>query len=391
MKLIYNNFDGLDISFQGAFPMPLLNQLAEAKDQALLENNSVYREIGANKTPIMVAETGSKGGYRYRFDTGKEGETWFVKHSNYLDKWNIRVSVSSLSLALYGYEGVKERLKSRLKEWGAKGEPRIDQATNKRLNAPLERISRLDYCFDFITDSAFEPIPSRFVAHKNVKKHVYGNGGSIEKYHSLNGEKVNTVRLGEMPGRQVVLYNKTKEIIASGKKYWWDLWGVDPKPFKGGFKAIWRVEVRAGKDELNKWDLRRFKDFEEKAGDIIAALLKAMRYTNPLKDDLNRSRWPDHPIWQISLKTAFKALEPYSSNAIREDVLRGLKADAIEGYKERTIGNLIGLNTLKGHDISEIADTLFSIENSIRELSISEPDQLYRKVQKLEERARFLE
>lgn len=390
MELLHNNFDGLDVSFQGAFPAYLLDQLETAKEQAQLENNEVVIEFSDYKTPISVGETGSKGGYRYRFDTGKDGETWFVKHNNNTSAWNVRVSVSSLALNLYGYHGVKERLLNRLKEWNVRGEPRIDQASNKRINTPLERISRLDYCFDFITDSAFEPIPSRFVAHHRVKKHVYGEDG-VKRYSALNGEKVNTVRLGEMPGRQVTLYNKTLEIKASRKKYWWDLWGIDPKPFKDGFKEIWRVEVRVGKEELNKWDVRRFKDFESKTGDVIAAILKAMRYTVPLKDDQNRSRWPMHLIWEQSLKTSYKALAPYRSNAIREDVLRGLKEDAIEGYKERTIGNLIGLNTLEGHDISEIADTLSSIEDAIREMSISEPEILHKKVGKLEDRFRFLE
>ena len=389
-ELLHNNFDGLDISFQGAFPAPLLDHLEAAKEQAQLENNEVVIELGDNKTLISVAETGSKGGYRYRFDTGKDGEIWFVKRLNNVSAWNIRVSVSSLALNLYGYHGVKERLLNRLKEWNVKGEPRIDEATGEHINTPLERISRIDYCFDFITDSTFEPVPSRFVAHHRVKKHVYGEDG-LKRYSALNGEKVNTVRLGEMPGRQVVLYNKTLEIKASRKIYWWDLWGIDRKPFKEGFKEIWRVEVRAGKEELNKWDLRRFKDFEDKAGDIIASLLKAMRYTDPLKDDLNRSRWPMHPIWQVSLKTAFKALEIYRSNAIRENILRGLKEEAIEGYKERTIGNAIGLNTLWGNDISEIADTIFYIEKYIREMAIIEPDQLNKKVQKLEDRFRFLE
>lgn len=382
-KLIHNNFDALDVSFQGAFTMRILDQLEEAKERAQQEHGEVVVEIGDNNTPIMIAESGSKGGYRYRFNTGHDGEIWFVKRNNRIDQWNIRVSVSSLALNLYGYEGVKERLLNKLNKWGVKGEPREGS------NTPLERISRFDYCFDFIIDQEFEPIPSHFVAHHRVKKHVYGEDG-LKTYHSLTGDKINTVRLGEMPGRQVVLYNKTKELNSSGKKYWWDIWDIDRQSLKQSFKEIWRVEIRAGKDELNKWNLRVFKDFEDKAGDVVAEILKAMRYTELLKDDANRSRWPMHPIWGISLKTSIKALAPYRSNTKRENVLKGLKEDVFKGYLERLIGNALGMNTLKNNNLNEISEIFKVLEMSINELIKNEPEQLYRKIEKLEDRFRFL-
>lgn len=69
----------------------------------------------------MVAETGARGGYKYRFDTGLDGEIWFVAHSLKRDGWNIRVSAKSLALALHGYEGVKARILGRLAALEAKG------------------------------------------------------------------------------------------------------------------------------------------------------------------------------------------------------------------------------------------------------------------------------
>ena len=104
--------------------------------------------------------------------------------------------------------------------------------------------------------------------------YVYGEHGVLSTYSSSNGEAINTIRIGEMPERQAVIYNKTKEITASSKRFWWEIWGIDQKPFKEGFKQIWRIEVRAGKDELNKWGLKRFKNFEDKAG-MLGGYLKA--------------------------------------------------------------------------------------------------------------------
>ena len=161
MQLIYNNFDGLDITFQGALPEKILNKLSSAKAQAQNEKRSVLMELGSENMSVMVAETGASGGYRYRFDTGMDGEVWFIAHSTNSEGYNIRVSAKSLALALHGYEGVKERILNRFKILEAMGQGRHDD-TGKVINTPLERISRFDYCFDFIMDADFKPTPDRF-------------------------------------------------------------------------------------------------------------------------------------------------------------------------------------------------------------------------------------
>ena len=393
MELIYNNFDALDISFQGALPAEILEQLAAAKEQAQREKRDVYAELGATNMKVMVSDSGMRGGYRYRFDTGIDGETWAVAHSTNSKLWNLRVSVKSLSLSLSGYQAVKEQILKRLIALGAYGQSAYSgnlSGNNKRLMLPLERISRFDYCVDAAMDAAFMPLPCRFIAAHRAKKHVYSEHGVLQSYSSLNGDKVNTIRVGEMPGRQAVIYNKTKEIQSSLKNYMWQVWRLAPVSFKESGKQIWRIEVRAGKEELNKWGLKRFEDFEEKAGDVIASIFKAIRYTQPLKNDLNRSRWPMHPIWDASYKTAYKALAPYRSNAIRENVIRDYRDNVISGYKDRLIGNLIGLVAAQERDISEIPITIEELEGDISAIAKDDISALIKKLQKAEERFRFL-
>lgn len=391
MELIYSNFDALDMSFQGVFPEKLLNKLSEAKEQAQTEKRDIVLELGNDGKEVKVSETGMRGGYKYCFDTGLDGEKWFVAHSTNSKNWNIRVSVKSLALALHGYEGVKKRVIKRLISYDAHGQSRKESGSEAVTNFPLERISRFDFCFDFIMPAAFEPLPKRFVAHQRAQKHVYGEEGQIRNYAALNGDKINTVRIGEMPGRQAVIYNKTKELNASSKHYWWKIWDIDPEAFKETFKGIWRIEVRAGKEELNKWDLKRFKDFDLKAGDVIAAILKAIRYTKPLKDDLNRSRWPNDPIWQAAIDNAYSVLKPYSSNALRENILKDYRENVIEGYIERLIGNTIGLTAAKGYDISEIPIVIEELQSQIEYIAEKDIGFLVTKHQKASERFRFLE
>jgi hypothetical protein len=278
-----------------------------------------------------------------------------------------------------------------LQELEATGPSRQKSASEAVTNMPLERTSRFDYCFDFIMDSAFEPDPRRFVVHQRCKKHVYGERGQMqEDYSAFNGEKVNTVRIGEMPGRQATIYNKTKEILSSSKSYWWKIWGLDARSFKETTRQIWRIGIRAGKNELDQWGFKRFEDFDTKAGDVVANILQAIRYTEPLKDDLNRSRWPMHPVWDAAFKASFKALEPYSSCARREPVMEGLKAEKDQIYNDQIIGCLTSKTALQGRDISELPATLQDIEALLQNIAAYEPEILTNKHHKAEEKFQFL-
>ena len=389
MKLIYNNFDGLDIAFKGALPEEILDQLAQAREQAQQERGDIFLALGSAKIAVMVAETGAKGGYRYRFNTGKDGETWFVVHSTNSDKWNIRVSISSLGLALGGYEAVTSGIINRLIALGAIGKKRFVTASGKAVYIPQESISRFDYCYDFIMDSDFQPLPQNFIAHQRTKKHVYKEKELIDAYSASNGDIFNTIRIGQMPNKQVVLYNKTKEITHHSKEYWWEIWQLKKEDVLKNDQAVWRVEVRAGKDELNAWGVKTFDDFESKAGDIMMHILKHIRYATPLSSDGNRSRWPNHPMWEECLKVSLKgALGDFVSHASRENILRGFKDNYIEDGMKRLIGNAIPLGALLGDDLGSVPKIFESLANDFQN---NPPRDSLGKFEKAKERFRFLD
>ncbi len=370
MELIYNNFDGLDVSFQGALPEEILNKLKETKQQAQSEKRDIPLEIGNDRRLVMVSETGAKGGYAYRFNTGPIGETWFIAHSTDSRFWNIRVSISSLKLALSGYEAVRSGLLTALQALNAFGPSRLDSALGEIINLPIESISRFDFCYDFIMPSGFEPLTSRFIAHHRTKRSENLKKKYIEAEIDYKGDKIESVRLGKMPGRQVNIYNKTQEIAVKNKFYWWDIWSLKQQTFKDSLKQIWRIEVRAGKNELNKWGLKTFKDFEEKVGDVILKTLGAIRYTDPLENDLNRSRWPNHPLWDKCLEASLgNALGEYISNAPRENILKGFRDNHIEDARKRVIGNLIPLGALLGDTPEIIPSICDSLRYDLKGLS----------------------
>lgn len=151
---------------------------------------------------------------------------------------------------------------------------------------PLERISRIDFCIDFKAAN-FRPLPEAFIGKGRFKKRVLSVNCDKEENRTdeiiFSGQNPKYFRIGSMPNRQVVLYDKISDITEKRKNYWWDIWGIKKSEFNG---QIWRIEARAGKKELNQWNLRRFSDFEKKAGNVISGILQDIKYTIPSETDI---------------------------------------------------------------------------------------------------------
>lgn len=381
-KLIYQNFDNLDITFQGALPQKLLDQLMSARNQAEEENAEVYIELGEPAIQVRVAATGRAGGYKFRFDTGLDGETWFIANSVKSDNWGIAVSSKSLALSLYGYKGVKARILEHLGRFGAKGVRRIDPITKQPTETPLERISRADFCFDLLMPTDFNPDPHHFICHQKTNKKVFG-----QIFTHSSGEKVKGIQIGSIRGRQLVVYNKQNEIDVHNKKYWWDIWNLDPAKTDG---TVWRIEVRAGRDEIDNWNAKRFDVFEKRAGAIFIDILKANRYITPSTSDSNRWRWPMNPLWSFLIRNAYKELDQYISPAKRGKIFAGYKEEKIDSYKKLIKGLVIGHAAACGVSLEDIPDLIKKSGHEIMSEANKDRKKFERKYSKAKERFEFI-
>jgi hypothetical protein len=387
---IHHGFDGLDIAFQGAAPSHILEQLEKAKNQAQQERKEILLSIGKNNMNVMVAETGAKGGYAYRLDTGADGMIWFISHSINSNLWNMRVSVRSLCLVLYGYSGAKEKINDFLQNIGAIGPAIRDPKTEKIINFPIETIGRFDYCFDFWNDQGFTLTPDYICSHARTKRTFHGNDFS----YNAKGKEIESVTIGKMPNRQVTIYNKTNEIRASSKNYWNDIWQdkigntLNTKNFENG--TVWRVEVRAGKDELSQWNMRRYSDLEKMVGDIIHDILKKTRYVRPTRDT-NTARWPMAQFWQECVGITSLHLSPFISGTIRHKIIYDLRQNIIKGYEQRVIGDMIGLCAAHGIAIENLPSLTQNIKDDIASLLIFNKDVIDEKHKRIIERLYFLE
>lgn len=289
MELLYRGFDGLDVSFQGRIDYRFCAALEEAKLQAQKFHRDEYLEwcdIG-----MLVKESGARGGYAFCVRTASPQAVWFFKKPNPHDPWGIRVSCDSFQLALQGLSKTRGQLLSVLDRW--------------KIEVPRtgESISRVDYALDFL-DPALVLEPSQFVMHSNTRRSDHHS--NIPTRVEGKSGRVTSVTVGQMPGKQVIVYDKRAEIIAKRKFGWQTIWDAsrkhDGKPALDhsdpSISRVWRVEVRAGKKFLkDTWAVRTWLDLDEKIGDVFAQVLEAIRYTVPSADS-NRARWPEHPLWE---------------------------------------------------------------------------------------------
>jgi len=382
MKVIYRGFDGLDVAFQGRVPLDLLDVLEEAKERAGREMRpAVVKHRGV---PLAVAETGARGGYAFRCDTGPDGATWFFKRPRRGDTWGVRVSVKSLTLALHGLGGVRARLYEFMESLGIAVPP------------GGESIGRVDYAVDILAPG-FTLEPAHFVMHSHAGRADHMEPEPMTR-HGTSG-RVTSVTVGKMPNRQVIVYDKRREVIDKHKVQWWEIWNavraargeppLDPKDKDGS--QVWRVELRAGKDHLKKqWGGKTWADLDDKLGSLLLKALKEVRYAIP-KTDTNRSRWPDHPIWTLARQEVegdlFEMMCPLDPHAIRE-VLRSEYADLLGGQLaglSATYAIALGLSPLDSHKVPE------TIGKVLRWVIATYPEEFHRKMLRAEERFVFLE
>ena len=384
MEPIYQNFDGLDFSVCGAFPEAALEILRTAKRQAQkLHGKCVLAEIGASRMTISVFPTGAQGGYPFKFDTGPDGATWFGKDNITPKMDNIRISCNSLMLALNGLEKTKNILFEQLKNIGAIGVFE-DETCLPLGHPPNVKIGRFDYCFDFIMDEGFEPDPKHFIKHPQSKI----KGVVDDKIHfAVELPYFQSVTVGKMPNRQTIIYEKTAEIVDHLKPYWWDIWGLKPEDIKG---RIWRIEVRAGANELERWNFRTFDDMESMAGDVVIDILQKTRLAVP-SGDANRSRWPVHPIWSACQQSAKRVLAPYISHADRKKIITDLRENVTDRAVKNMRGNIATLNYLLGNEDDEIDKTLDFLAEDVFAYARQHPKDFRRRLKQAKDKYKLLD
>lgn len=361
LKPLYWNFDGLDVAFQGRIPEALVAALHDAKEKAQETRSPVLVEW--NREPMHVAESGAKGGYAFRCDTGPVGATWFFSKNQNPENWNIRVSAKSSALASLGLDGFRNELVRFLAAIGAE--------------VRQESISRVDFCMDFlandietVTGEPFVLDPTAFVIHSHMSRADHDDDAGM-RMHGVSG-RYSSVTCGKMPGWQIIVYEKSREVRLKQKIVWWDHWNTARAdrelPHLNGDETIWRVEIRAGKNQLkDRWGIRTWDDLDKKLGDLVMLAVRSARYAiiNPHNKD--RSRWKNHPLWDAVADTCQTALRDMTNGLCPDGVIeveRGKKAFELRKQIEGLVASCVAVNGFPT-DAMSVEDAIGNIAGNL--------------------------
>ncbi|MDK9721938.1 MAG: hypothetical protein OEL53_12230 [Rhodospirillales bacterium] len=344
-KLLHAGFDTLDVAFQGALPPETLESLKQARDRAAQMQEPALVKIGPGYVPLRIQSGGMRGGYAYVADAGLINGGWRFKANPNPTQWNIFASPSAAGMAALGFHGMRERMFEQLAGMGA-------IVTGHSIN-------RTDFAMDFLAPG-FELCLDQFVAHAHCKKSPHWGEASKDQDRNqpsavLRGRALESVTIGKMPGRQIIVYDKRRETIAKHKKFWFQVWGVDPAD---PIANIWRVEVRAGKKELKeRWAISTFEDIAASIGDVVQHALSEVRYLEAGQTDSNVTRQRLHPLWQAAQEVASRKLVDYRSGLTPGQLLAIEREQAMRQYRQMMTGNAIGFAVASGHDMDGFLET----------------------------------
>ncbi|PKR55603.1 hypothetical protein [Thalassospira marina] len=379
-ELLYAGFDTLEVSFQGALKSESLEVLRKAKDEASKTREDQLIEIGPGKVDGHVPAHGMTGGYAFVFDTGFMGEQWTFMDSEDTSRWNIAVKVRAANLAAHNYQEIKERIQQRLTDMGC--------------IVLQESIRRADFAMDFLMPGDFELNQDQVVAHSHSKvSSHWGEKDTNEKQNHpstvFRGRKLESITIGKMPGRQVIIYNKRKAAIEKQTPFWFKVWNIDPKDTS---KHVWRVEFRAGKKELkDKYNLRSFKDFEDSIGDVFVNAAENIRYIEDQQTFSNISRTKSHPLWQAVKATLEHNLLEFRSGLLPGQISELQRDLTIECYRKLVTSNAIGLGVTLNLGDDEIRSNLPAlVETTVAKAMAAESIALTNSIKRTRARLHFL-
>lgn len=346
-QILHYGVDTLDIAFQGAFPHATLKTLEDAVNEARATNKDQPLAIGPTSVPILIKPNGMSGGYRYVFNTGPTGAIFAVKANADLREWNLFVSVRALRLLTLGYADTKAWLHQTLADMGF-------VITDVSVN-------RIDFAIDFLAPT-FKLEIENFVTPGQAKARPYWSKEQLltnDGYQPkavIRGREFESITIGTMPNRQLIVYDKRRAAIDQRQPYWFEAWGID-KDDPGA--RIWRIEIRAGRDALAKRMMKR--TYQALEHDLRAYLIKAaadIRYVTDKDIQKNVSRTTIHPLWQ-ALNAALAELPMSPKPPVPEArVLEIIRLQRSDMALKQGMGNFLNNFALNGAYPDDVAVNL---------------------------------
>lgn len=270
IRPLRHGVDSLYVSFPGAIDPELAIWLQECKESAQASNEHVIARggIGIGDHQFTVLPRG-------------RGRFAFVLEDNWFSIQLSNASAGVLPLALVQIRS--EYLTAVGPEEALATLTELVRGMGQVQGPP--KISRLDLFADFSTTHALTTLPGSHWVKRSKKRSIHEEADTVTGIVFGAGNEVSAR-----------LYDKTRELLKSGKGYLKPLWAEE------GWcegSQVWRMEFQIRREGLPV----------EMHGDAAIALDCCgslwrylchdwLRLAIPSESDETRSRWPTHPLWE---------------------------------------------------------------------------------------------
>jgi len=191
-----------------------------------------------------------------------------------------------------------------------------------------------------------------------------------------------------MPGQQLIVYDKRREVVAHGNKEWFEIWGIDPEDVS---HAIFRVELRAGKKHLKDWNVRNFRQLESKLGEIFARMMHDMRHVVPSNYETNPSRWAPSRLWRQVERDVQEGLAENFDGSIRGRIITGSRDIIFQQRKQQILDCVPGALMAKCLTVDgAYAKRGDFLRELAKEMDKADKENLTKKLQKAKDKLHFI-
>ncbi|MEP3055803.1 hypothetical protein [Ascidiaceihabitans sp.] len=153
---------------------------------------------------------------------------------------------------------------------------------------------------------------------------------------------------------------------------------------------IWRVEFRAGKDCLkDTWGIRSWGQLFDGFGDLIRHTGEVVRYAEP-NSDPNRSRWPNHLLWETVVAEMNDDLMEMRSGADPNPMKEVHKETHIALLMRNILGTSLSLAALNDVELDGVGAFLEKTGHDLQCMAMADPSKTEKQLQDAKDRYVFM-
>lgn len=361
-KHLWQGYDSVQECFNVRLHDDFVKMLEEKQQEAKEGQHPVTLPLKYGRTEFQICEYAPKS-VRYHIQT----DDFLIMIGNPAKEWSVSVRYLSAGLVEWGIDVLRTSVQ------------RILSDISTPFSEDFIRLSRIDVATDFYSkhfSKCLRPsildglvVPSRSKVRQDEMLSFYIQSGRFD-----------TLTIGSKNSLQLQVYDKAKEIHqASGKTYFFKLWGMEAK------KDVFRFEIRFFSEFLRNRGIRTFEEFEFYRNELISEALNIRRISVPNYKDKNRSRWAYHPLYTF-VRRCFCC---QSFGLCIGRYVTGKRADLSEKGIKRIAGDVRSLSVLRNYGIYKERDVYVLMQLILRQLS--DDKRHGEKVDKARERYKYVD